>query len=207
MDHNFYSLDEAAPEIGCTANDLLKLGAAGDIELCIWYEGRDHWRWGEIPCPLSPPIKEFIPISNEDCMQAYQENKLNPRPGKHREVTLKYKNHSPMLIRDGSYSFAPEFLYISKETFDTLKAELDKAPTKPAVSCLEEEPSSPASVIPGEGILVGWKKISDHLGVSVSTAKRYAKGRGWPKPGLTGKPTTTTTELDKHLRTVSKKKV
>jgi hypothetical protein len=55
-------------------------------------------------------------------------------------------------------------------------------------------------------ILTGWRAIAKHLEVSVSTAKRYAKGRSWPRPGPTGKPTTTSAELDDWRLSTSKKK-
>lgn len=203
MDHEFYSLDEAATLLRCEITDLLKWGAADKIDLHIRYVGQDYW---EGLSDLLSEINERIPISKEDCMQAYEENKMNPRPGKHTEVTLKYKNHPPMLIRGGPFSLAPDFLYISKETYNDLKTKLSIRPTEVTSTCLEEEPSSPSSVIPAGKILVGWKNIAAHLGVSESTAKRYSKGRGWPRPNPTGRPTTTAAELDQYLLTVSKKK-
>jgi len=45
-------------------------------------------------------------------------------------------------------------------------------------------------------ILPGWKAIAEYLNVSESTAKRYSKGSRWLRHGPTGKPTTTTAELD-----------
>jgi len=53
-------------------------------------------------------------------------------------------------------------------------------------------------------ILIGWKAIAGYLEVSVSTSKRYARGCRWPLAGPTGKPTTTTAELDAWRLSTSK---
>lgn len=37
-----------------------------------------------------------------------------------------------------------------------------------------------------EDLLVGWKEIADHLRVSISTAKRWARRRGLPVHRLQG---------------------
>jgi len=39
MEHDFYHLNEAAKLLECEERDLLKWGAAGKIDLCVWYEG------------------------------------------------------------------------------------------------------------------------------------------------------------------------
>lgn len=119
MDHDFYSLEEAAKELSCDINNLLKMGADGKIEVCIWYQGMDYW--ANSLCPLSS-VTEFITISKEDIMLAYQENKVASPPQKHTQITLKYKNHPPMLI-NGSFSLAVNDLYLLKQTFQTLKTE------------------------------------------------------------------------------------
>lgn len=60
----------------------------------------------------------------------------------------------------------------------------------------------------GSRFLTGWKAIQVYLGdVSESTARRYAKAGKWLRESDTGKPTTTTFEVDDwRINTAKKKK-
>lgn len=75
MDHDFYSVFEAAEDLGCTENDLLKLGINGTIDLYIWYEGQYQSPYdGEVH-----GVRKFIAISDADIMRVYQEHTGSPR--------------------------------------------------------------------------------------------------------------------------------
>lgn len=70
-----------------------------------------------------------------------------------------------------------------------------------------EHPPTPSHIPAQIGrVLTGWLAIAKHLDCSVSTAKRRAKGCHWPQTGPTGKPTTTTAELDAWQLSPQKKK-
>lgn len=75
--------------------------------------------------------------------------------------------------------------------------------TQPTLTPLEASAATPSC---SGQIMVGWKDIAKYLKVSVSTAKRHAKGSRWLHHGPAGKPTTTTAKLDAWLLSPPMKK-
>lgn len=119
------------------------------------------------------------------------------------------KHTSPFKIsRSDLVIMAEEVARMEAEHQELFPGDAGPLPSPSHVSPLDEEPLHPPSTAPMHmgRILTGWKTIAKHLGVVESTAKRYAKGSPWPHPGPTGKPTTTTTELDSWRLSISKKK-
>lgn len=221
MGHDFYKLDEAAKLLGCEINDLLKWGAAGKIDLCIWYirtlkdrkitPGKYNVMEASLKAtrPWTSWVKadELLPLRKEDLMQLYiADRSYDGQPGNVEILALEWPPHGQVIVSP-TITLTPHDLLLTRESFDAAKKELLKNPTGSTVPYFNEEavPPSTTPFYTGE-ILIGWKAIAAHLKVSVASAKRYAKGQPWPKPGPTGKPTTKTTELDNYLLSVSKKK-
>lgn len=129
MDHDFYSLKEAAKELDCEINTLLKWGADGKIGLCIYYKGYDFSSPPEIDQELGLSfrrrVEKFLTIAKEDIMRAYQEHNdlLNAKD---------VPNFNFVSLVDWKINFevpspfSSKSLFLTKETFATLKAEIQK---------------------------------------------------------------------------------
>ena len=227
MEHEFYSLDEAARELHCEINDLLKWGASGRIDLCIYYEGEDLSPENELVELLEPEkfffnpsskyVKKFLTISKEDVMRVYQEHNGLLRANRVVDciMIIEWRRKIPE-----PYPMTVKALYLTNATIDCLRDEVkgrisadsvaqvqDSGSLRIAVSQAEEVDTEPVESVPTGKVIVGWKGIANHLEVSESTAKRYSRGAKWPTPGPAGRPTTTTDELDKwRLPARNKKK-
>jgi len=139
MEHGFYNLEEASRKLECETNDLLKLGAEGKIELCVWYRGMDYW--DPALCPLSRTEELLLPISKEDIFHAYHGNDGFPSRSQVLNLaTLKYKNF-PMHV-PGPFALNTRTLFLFHETLETIKAEFLKSCAEPVTPNLEEDEKS-----------------------------------------------------------------
>lgn len=177
MVHDFYSVHEAAEDLGCTENDLLKLGINGTIDLYIWYEGQYQSPYdGEVH-----GVRKFIAISDADIMRVYQEHTGSPRL-----CTVNQKDDSVVTLKNVEQLPEASFktvdldifpvvtsLFLMSATLDTLKAEIKKSSVESAAPCRKED----------------GKRISNLSDVIGQTATRSAKTR----------PDGTLTQAVKHL--------
>lgn len=216
MEHDFYNLEEAAKELGCEVNDLLKIGAEGKIEISIYYKGENLSPEFDFIDPqelfLNPSlryIEKFMAVFKNDIMRVYQENNNIPHnKGTFKAITLTEWNRrivEPFPVNSKS-------LFISREALASLKVEKITNLTGPSEinHCTCEDPDTVTKFTPIHSglILTGWKAIANHLQVSVSTAKRYSKQKGsrWLRSSPSGRPITTTNEIDTWRLTTPKKK-
>lgn len=169
MDHDFYKLDEAATLLGCETKDLLKWGAAGKVELCVWYDGAfgnlesrlyDHWRAKGVPIPTTWDFddhEKILPLIKTDVMQLFLLRHKDSSNNKSIEVhQLKWPRYEVVLdleeiafILDGEgvrsqrqrriLNLTEDDLLLTHETLIALKAELHQTPTESAAQCLDEE--------------------------------------------------------------------
>lgn len=155
MDHDFYTLDEAAKELVCEIKDLLKWGAAGKIELCIWYDGSfiapesyeiEMYGAPQIPLPDMLGVIEFVAVAEDDIMRLFIDRN-SPHPVGIIIEKLKWPGYLPCLYlkengpdgRERCVSLTENDLYIRPATIASLKSELNKSPTESAAPCLDEE--------------------------------------------------------------------
>lgn len=147
MEQEFYKLDEAAELLECTAQDLLKLGMSGKIDLCTWYWGRidrdsipDNAFTGRPAPEKNVTINELLPIRKEDIKKFV----FSGRSQSNEEIEIGQIMwpgcDSPLhLIEEDIFNTTDEtrFIKIRKEelcimnkTFSALKAELHKSPVE-----------------------------------------------------------------------------
>jgi hypothetical protein len=142
MEHDFYHLYEAAKLLECEENDLLKWGASGKIDLCVWYEGHlDIFFLSEEdftgrPAPRkNETVMAFLPIVKEDIMRFFIPGVSRSNGNMYIDRLMWPGCDSPLCPIWVDDEWRPRYLeptkndlFIMRETFDTLKAELHKSP-------------------------------------------------------------------------------
>jgi len=214
MDHDFYSLDDAAEALNCKKNDLLKWGAAGKIKLCVWYDGPftecppdDDCLNDEDSCPFEfetvwvdgelkrlsdivvGSIQSFVSLREEDIMRLFistgsylpetlyidrlliSEDWLVHPVWEDNKGNAHHKHLKPTI----------DDLFVTKETFDAIRKNLESlaehAAEKPLLEYpvltttdfIESLPSEP------EKPLRTMQAIAKYCGVHESTVKDWRK--------------------------------
>jgi len=144
MDHAFYDLDEASTLLGCTIKDLMKWGAAGKIDVCVWYDKAirvspklfDYYRDRGVSLPKDSmeSVNKFLPLFKEDIMRMMQQ-----QPRGIDIYMLRWPEGPRIFLENDLIGQSPDDLFITAETLNTLKAEIGKTPIGSATPCLDEE--------------------------------------------------------------------
>lgn len=195
MEHDFYNLEEAAKELECEINDLLKLGAAGKIELRIYYEGENLSPEYEFSGlleqeknlfnPSNSYVKKFLTITKEDIMRVYQEhNDLARKELINKGITLVEWNRRIL----EPFPLTARALFLSRKNLNILKTESLKSSIKSASPSLDENHSFHATEL--KMAVEAWtalfenKEIGDPLqmikekpGGSISTITKWLENR------------------------------
>ena len=152
MDHDQYSLQEAAEQLCCTVTDLLKLGAAGKIGLVFWCKESLDFRV-ELNesivteqfakkmerLNISPwdSIDRFLPLKKADIMDLYLDHKRE-NPGWTRITHIILPEHESILLNlESPVQLSADDLFINHETFTNLKTKLNKPSGGATSPCLD----------------------------------------------------------------------
>jgi hypothetical protein len=150
MEHDYYSLEEAAKVAECSVNDLLKLGAAGKIKVCAFYNGQAYittdpdfaffsWLQGlrhegnELDADEARLLfNELLPIRAEDLLSFYQSCV------KDQSTSMSARFEFPAYKKSGQFVYPYDFakgckvsIAIDTKSLFIRKEDLHKALSKP----------------------------------------------------------------------------
>jgi hypothetical protein len=120
MEHDFYTLDDAAKRIGCEVKDLLKRGAESKINLWGWYNGAIV---ENRKATFGSNVKKYMMIRNDDIMNIYLD-------GRTRVNAFKGPDSDLFMPHRHSASVSSNALSISHETLTALMNEFYKKPVE-----------------------------------------------------------------------------
>jgi len=129
MDHGFYKLDEGAKLLGCEINDLLKWGAAGKIELCIWYTGEFINRLFDydaeaqgivLPWNTWDKRKQILILHKDDIMHLFVNGWTDV-------ISLTWPGYGLITLLEARKGLTVDMVLVTSETLSALKADRHKS--------------------------------------------------------------------------------
>jgi len=150
MDHDFYTLEDAAKVLGCTNEDLIKLGATEKIELRFWCTEYFSFDKHEKDCKLeeiginfTDSINKFLPVVYFYIMDLYLNYKKNG-PSAKVEIGITTwpwsgptNKYYPFFL-EKSQLISVDDLFITHETFVFLKKEFQNVPAESLAPCFDQ---------------------------------------------------------------------
>ena len=227
----FFWLSELAEKWNRTEDFILQMAAAGRLRLSAWW-GDEYWEassdgewWGGDPG--DGLLNDFINIDTINAKQLLLNPSVDKERGviivgchtrcgrkicliseKNRKIFDKHKAREPINEADFFPFFHYRSMVVLVDEVNRVEAEYadirDEQIFQNQNQQTQGEDDSAVLMHPvGSQMLTGWNEIGKYLGVSESTAKRYANAGKWLRHTKTNRPITTTYEIDEWRRKTS----